>query len=80
MYSSNVTYFFEEAGLSVNYAFDMNIVSTCLGFVGMFIGWYLMSFVGRRTMLVTGLGMQSIVTFTLGFMSLASHTKFRMEI
>ena len=54
----------------------MNIVSTCLGFFGMIIGWYLMSFVGRRTMLVTGLGMQSIVTFTLGFMSLASHTKF----
>jgi SP family general alpha glucoside:H+ symporter-like MFS transporter len=54
----------------------MNIVSTCLGFIGMFIGWYLMSFVGRRTMLVTGLGMQTIVTFTLGFMSLASHTKF----
>ena len=55
----------------------MNIVSTCLGFVGMFIGWFLMSFVGRRTMLVTGLGMQSIITFTLGFMSLASHTKFK---
>jgi hypothetical protein len=54
----------------------MNIVSTCLCFFAMFIGWYLRSFVGRRTILITGLGLQSIVTFTLGFMSLASHTKF----
>ncbi|KAI1376407.1 general substrate transporter [Hypoxylon crocopeplum] len=49
------TYFLIVAGLSVNDAFRFSVMNTCLGFIGVNIGMYLMRHVmGRRTVLMTG--------------------------
>ncbi|KAI8958582.1 general substrate transporter [Daldinia sp. FL1419] len=49
------TYFMIVAGLSVNDAFKFSVMNTCLGFVGVNFGMYLMRHVmGRRTVLMTG--------------------------
>ncbi|KAI1098703.1 general substrate transporter [Jackrogersella minutella] len=49
------TYFMIVAGLSVNDAFGFSVMNTCLGFIGVNVGMYLMRHVmGRRTVLMTG--------------------------
>ncbi|KAI2614247.1 general substrate transporter [Hypoxylon fragiforme] len=49
------TYFMIVAGLSVDDAFKFSVMNTCLGFVGVNVGMYLMRHVmGRRTVLMTG--------------------------
>ncbi|KAI5861691.1 general substrate transporter [Durotheca rogersii] len=49
------TYFMIVAGLEVNDAFKYSVMNTCLGFIGVNLGMYLMRHVmGRRTILMTG--------------------------
>ncbi|KAI0880315.1 general substrate transporter [Annulohypoxylon maeteangense] len=49
------TYFMIVAGLSVDDAFKFSVMNTCLGFIGVNCGMYLMRHVmGRRTVLMTG--------------------------
>ncbi|KAI1412546.1 general substrate transporter [Hypoxylon sp. FL1857] len=49
------TYFMIVAGLSVDDAFKFSVMNTCLGFIGVNVGMYLMRHVmGRRTVLMTG--------------------------
>lgn len=52
---SYATYFMIVAGLSVDDAFRYSVMNTCLGFIGVNVGMYLMRHVmGRRTVLMTG--------------------------
>ncbi|KAI1773940.1 general substrate transporter [Hypoxylon cercidicola] len=49
------TYFLIVSGLSVDDAFGFSVMNTCLGFIGVNVGMYLMRHVmGRRTVLMTG--------------------------
>ncbi|KAI0842797.1 general substrate transporter [Hypoxylon sp. FL0890] len=72
------TYFMIVAGLSVNDAFEFSVMNTCLGFIGVNVGMYLMRHVmGRRTVLMTGavaqgcamLGMAVSATVAFGTVS-----------
>jgi SP family general alpha glucoside:H+ symporter-like MFS transporter len=53
------TYFYRQAGLSVDHSFTMSLCQYALGAIGVFISWFLMPHVGRRTLYVYG---QSIVS------------------
>ena len=64
------TYFYEQAGLSTSFSFDMSIIQYSLGIVGTFLSWVFMKYYGRRTLYVLGLSVLTVVLFIVGFLSL----------
>lgn len=48
------TYFYEQAGLSVEHAFTMSMAQFALGAVGTLSSWLLMGWFGRRTLYLVG--------------------------
>ena len=49
------TYFFVQAGLGSKAAFQLNMGSTAISFACIFVTWWLMGFVGRRTLTIFGI-------------------------
>ena len=49
------TYFYQQAGLSTDWSFNMSIIQYALGILGTFAAWFLLPRVGRRTFLTWGL-------------------------
>ncbi|KAL2832611.1 general substrate transporter [Aspergillus cavernicola] len=68
---SYAVHFMELAGLSAADAFSMNIGLTALGFLGTCISWFLLSYIGRRTMYLFGCCTLSLLLFTIGAVDLA---------
>ncbi|KAF2759000.1 maltose permease [Pseudovirgaria hyperparasitica] len=60
------TYFFVQAGLSTDKAFDMSIGFLGVGFIGTLISFALMVRVGRRTIYNSGLAMLAIIQLIIG--------------
>jgi SP family general alpha glucoside:H+ symporter-like MFS transporter len=52
---ANSTYFFEQAGLPTTQAFNMTIVNYSLALLGQIVAWFIISYVGRRTIYLWGL-------------------------
>ena len=52
---ANSTYFFEQAGLPTAEAFDMTIANYALALLGQIVAWFIISYVGRRTIYLWGL-------------------------
>ncbi|CUM65856.1 uncharacterized protein PRCAT00003505001 [Priceomyces carsonii] len=65
------TYFFEQAGLNESEAFPLSLGSTAIGFVFTCSSWFLMSYVGRRTLFTSGLIATTILLFLIGFLDIA---------
>ena len=68
------TYFFEQAGLSVNQAFNLSIGYYVIGFAGTVISWFLITWFGRRSIFVAGLSVMTTVLFIIGFVALSPRT------
>lgn len=62
------TYFFEQAGLPVNRAFDMGIGFLALGVIGTILSWVLLVRFGRRAIYNTGLIMLILLLFMIGIL------------
>ncbi|KND86239.1 General alpha-glucoside permease [Tolypocladium ophioglossoides CBS 100239] len=60
------TYFFQQAGLPTEQAFNMSIVGFALGIVGMILAWLLIPHCGRRTIYLAGLVLLFIVLVVIG--------------
>ncbi|KFY85679.1 hypothetical protein V500_08208 [Pseudogymnoascus sp. VKM F-4518 (FW-2643)] len=67
-----IIYFLEQAGLPSTTSFDFGCGEYALAIVGVFIAWYLISRVGRRTLLLWGVSFMTITTFIIGFMGIKS--------
>ncbi|RAO72411.1 uncharacterized protein BHQ10_008423 [Talaromyces amestolkiae] len=67
-------YFFEQAGLSTTISFDFSIALYSVAIFGVFISWWVMTYVGRRTIYIGGLSMLFLVLMAVGFSSLAHST------
>ncbi|KAJ9608652.1 hypothetical protein H2200_006423 [Cladophialophora chaetospira] len=67
-------YFFEQAGLPTTVSFDFSIGNYGIAIVGVFISWFAMTYLGRRTIYVGGLALCCTIMFTVGFVSLAHTT------
>ncbi|KAJ4301255.1 hypothetical protein N0V90_003346 [Kalmusia sp. IMI 367209] len=65
------TYFFEQAGLDTSNAFSMSLGQYALGAVGVFLSWWLMPRVGRRTLYVWGLVVMLAILLIIGFLGIA---------
>ncbi|CAK7207874.1 hypothetical protein SEUCBS139899_010689 [Sporothrix eucalyptigena] len=70
-YSS--TYFFEQAGLSADDAYKLNLGGTGIAFIGTAVSWSLMRYVGRRRLYITGMGLMSLWLFIIGCLTLSKN-------
>ncbi|KAL4877825.1 general substrate transporter [Aspergillus karnatakaensis] len=68
---SYAVHFMELAGLDASDAFSMNLGLTAIGFIGTCISWFLLSYIGRRTMYLFGCISLSILLFAIGAVDLA---------
>lgn len=66
--------FMERAGLDTNAAFNLNVVQSCVGFVGCIIAWWVMTYFGRRLLYLAGLSSMFVVLMTIGLLGLASES------
>lgn len=57
------TYFFTTAGMDTSHAYQLNLGGTAIAFVGTCLSWLVITYVGRRTIYLTGQGLS--VTFLL---------------
>jgi MFS transporter, SP family, general alpha glucoside:H+ symporter len=61
-------YFFTIAGLPVAESFDMGVGNTAIGFVATCCSWVFMSWFGRRTIYMGGVGIMAITLFLIGIL------------
>lgn len=66
-------YFFELAGLPISAAFDMGVGNTAIGFVATCISWVFLSYFGRRTIFMWGVGMMAVSLFLIGILDCVPH-------
>lgn len=65
------TYFYRQAGLSINNAFSLTLGQYAIGMVGTIGSWFLMVWFGRRTLYIAGLVIMSALLFIIGFVAIA---------
>lgn len=65
------TYFYENAGLATENAFNMSLAQYAIGAVGTMSSWFLMSWFGRRTLYLTGQIVMCLFLVTVGCASFA---------
>ncbi|KAK5991132.1 General alpha-glucoside permease [Cladobotryum mycophilum] len=68
----NATYFFVQAGLSASDAYKMNFGNMGIAFVATCFSWVLMSWFGRRTLMLFGMSMLTLVLLLIGILSYAA--------
>ncbi|KAJ5939082.1 Maltose permease MAL61 [Penicillium verhagenii] len=69
---SYIVYFLEQAGLASAASFDFGMGEYALAIIGVFIAWFLVPKVGRRTLLLSGTGFLTLTTFLIGFLGIPS--------
>jgi len=63
------TYFFEQAGINPNTAYDIGLGGTGVAFCGTIISWFIMSRFGRRSMFLTGFTILIICLYVVGILA-----------
>ncbi|TKA67485.1 hypothetical protein B0A55_08596 [Friedmanniomyces simplex] len=66
------TYFFEQAGISTNNAYQIAVGGTGMAFIGTVLSWFLLSRFGRRTLYVGGLMILTFLLLIVGIIASAS--------
>ncbi|GFF46187.1 maltose permease MAL61 [Aspergillus udagawae] len=68
------TYFFEQAGMDSNRAFQLGVGCTGVALVGTGLSWWLITYFGRRTLYIWGQGILCTFLFMIGIINSTSHT------
>jgi SP family general alpha glucoside:H+ symporter-like MFS transporter len=68
------TYFFEQAGISVNDAYKIGFGDTGIAFLGTVLSWFLMTWFGRRTLYLAGIATLTVTLLLVGIISVSSQT------
>ncbi|KAK3678550.1 hypothetical protein LTR78_001848 [Recurvomyces mirabilis] len=66
------TYFFEQAGISVNNAYQIAVGGTGIAFIGTVLSWFLLSRFGRRTLYLNGMIALACLLLIVGIIASAS--------
>ncbi|KAJ6456173.1 maltose permease [Mycena sanguinolenta] len=77
--ANQATFFFEQAGISSNKAFQLNLINSCLQFVANALSWPLTGRFGRRTIYLWGTATNIMFLFILGIVASVPqnhHTSF----
>lgn len=64
--ANQATFFFEQAGMSQAFSFQLNLINSCLQFVANAGSWWLTSWFGRRTIMLWGFAVNTTLLFLLG--------------
>ncbi|CAJ2501383.1 Uu.00g042360.m01.CDS01 [Anthostomella pinea] len=64
-------YFFEQAGLPTSISFDFSISLYAVAMIGVAISWFAMTYLGRRTIYLSGLSAMFVVLITIGFVNIS---------
>ncbi|PYH80993.1 general substrate transporter [Aspergillus uvarum CBS 121591] len=67
--ANQATFFFEQAGMSPDRAFQLNLVNSCLQFVANGLSWVVTAWFGRRTVYLWGTATNIILLFILGIVA-----------
>lgn len=73
--TSYSTYFFEQAGLSTVYAFDLSLVQNVASFIGLFTFWSLGRYMSIRNIYLMGLFMLMVLLLIIGCLGIHPVTK-----
>ncbi|KAF7714748.1 MFS-type Sugar/inositol transporter [Penicillium ucsense] len=64
--ANQAVFFFEQAGISSNRAFELNLINSCLGLIANIGSWFLSSWFGRRTIYLWGTATNTTLLIVLG--------------
>jgi SP family general alpha glucoside:H+ symporter-like MFS transporter len=64
-------YFYQQAGLSTDIAFDFSMALYAAAMTGVILAWFAMARFGRRTLFVGGLAAMAVILMIIGFVALA---------
>lgn len=65
-----IVYFLEEAGLPTTASFDFGMGEYALAILGVFVAFYFVPRMGRRTLLLCGTSFMVVTTFLIGFLGI----------
>ena len=68
------TYFYKQAGLSTEGAFDLSLAQYAIGMIGTVFSWVLMTYFGRRTLYLGGLTLLFMFLMIVGFIAIGHQT------
>lgn len=68
-------YFFVQAGLNPSISFDFSVGGLGLACIGTIVSWFLLAYVGRRTLYTWGLGLLAAIMLIVGIMASVSNSK-----
>ncbi|ORY66948.1 alpha glucoside transporter [Leucosporidium creatinivorum] len=69
------TYFLQQAGFSVDRSFDLSIGQYAIGLTGTVGSWFLMRYLGRRTIYLGGMSILFVLLMIIGFLGLVPHNQ-----
>ncbi|KAH0841583.1 hypothetical protein AYO21_01182 [Fonsecaea monophora] len=72
--ANQATFFFEQAGISTNRAFELNLINSCLQFCANAGSWFLTAWFGRRTIYLWGTAVNITLLFVLGICASVSQS------
>ncbi|KAF9699104.1 hypothetical protein EKO04_002701 [Ascochyta lentis] len=64
--ANQATFFFEQAGMSTDFSFKLNLINSCLQLVANALSWPLSAYLGRRTIFLGGAFVNMILLIILG--------------
>ena len=64
--ANQATFFFEQAGMSTDFSFKLNLINSCLQLVANVCSWPLSNWFGRRTIYLGGTMVNIVLLFLLG--------------
>jgi len=67
--ANQATFFFEQAGMTTTFAFQLNLINSCLQFVANGLSWGLTAWFGRRTIYLWGTAVNITLLFLLGIVA-----------
>lgn len=73
--ANQATFFFEQAGMSSEFAFKLNLINTSLGLIANFASLPLAGSLGRRTIYLWGTAFNATMLFTLGVCASVKQTQ-----
>lgn len=68
------SYFYLQAGMSVDNAYKLAVVSPALAFIGTVSSWVLLTYFGRRVIYLCGISGMTVVLCLIGVISVVTHS------
>jgi SP family general alpha glucoside:H+ symporter-like MFS transporter len=68
-FAYSATYFFQQAGLSSEESYKLNLGGTSIAFLGTITSWFLMRRIGRRILYLSGMSCMALWLFIIGVLA-----------